>query len=159
MASAHVLVSGLRGLGVEIAKNLILAGVRAVSLQDSGAVEARDLSSQFYFSANDVAENKNRAAACASRLQELNPAVKVSVVNATLEDPEFLSQFNVVVVTDCPMEKAKRLDEFCHQHQPSIGESFAIPQSRSLRLPTHAPHIHPTTFPRSPHFSWFDWRA
>lgn len=48
MASAHILISGLRGLGIEIAKNIILAGVRAVSLQDGGVVEMADLSSNFY---------------------------------------------------------------------------------------------------------------
>ena len=121
MASAHVLVSGLRGLGVEIAKNLVLAGVRAVSLQDEGLVETADLSSQFYFKDTDVGQN--RAKCCAVKLQELNPAVKVSVVEASVgtTEEDFLSQFNVVVCLDCPLEKAKRLDKFCHEHQPPIA--------------------------------------
>ena len=121
MASAHVLVSGLKGLGVEIAKNLVLAGVRAVSLHDEGVVETSDLSSQFYFKAQDVGQS--RAKCCSPKLQELNPAVKVSVVESTVSttEPEFLSQFNVVVCLDCPLEKAKRLDQFCHNHQPPIA--------------------------------------
>ena len=69
MASAHVLVSGLRGLGVEIAKNLVLAGVRAVTLMDDSPVEAADLSSQFYFKDSDIGEP--RARSCAAKLQEL----------------------------------------------------------------------------------------
>jgi ubiquitin-activating enzyme E1 len=121
MASAHVLVSGLKGLGVEIAKNLVLAGVRAVSLHDEGVVETSDLSSQFYFQPQDVGQG--RAQCCSPKLQELNPAVKVSVVESTVSttEPEFLSQFNVVVCLDCPLEKAKRLDQFCHNHQPPIA--------------------------------------
>jgi ubiquitin-activating enzyme E1 len=38
MMLSNVLVIGLRGLGVEVAKNLILAGVRSVTLHDSQPV-------------------------------------------------------------------------------------------------------------------------
>ena len=34
MQTSNVLVSGLRGLGVEVAKNLVLGGVKSVTLHD-----------------------------------------------------------------------------------------------------------------------------
>lgn len=46
MATANVLVAGMRGLGVEIAKNVILSGVKSVTVQDEGQVVWADLSSQ-----------------------------------------------------------------------------------------------------------------
>lgn len=46
MQSSNVLISGMRGLGVEIAKNVILGGVKSVTLHDQGVAEWRDLSSQ-----------------------------------------------------------------------------------------------------------------
>lgn len=46
LQTSSVLVSGLRGLGVEIAKNLILGGVKAVILHDQGTAQWADLSSQ-----------------------------------------------------------------------------------------------------------------
>lgn len=46
MQSSNVLISGLRGLGVEIAKNVILGGVKSVTLHDQGMAEWKDLSSQ-----------------------------------------------------------------------------------------------------------------
>ncbi len=46
LASAHVLISGMRGLGVEIAKNIILGGVKSVIIHDCGQVDYADLSSQ-----------------------------------------------------------------------------------------------------------------
>lgn len=46
MQNANVLVSGLRGLGVEIAKNIILGGVKSVTIHDQGVAEWSDLSSQ-----------------------------------------------------------------------------------------------------------------
>jgi ubiquitin-activating enzyme E1 len=46
LANAHVLISGMRGLGVEIAKNIILGGAKSVIVHDSGQVDYSDLSSQ-----------------------------------------------------------------------------------------------------------------
>lgn len=48
MQNSNVLISGMRGLGVEIAKNVILAGVRSVTVHDQGVAEWRDLSSQVW---------------------------------------------------------------------------------------------------------------
>lgn len=50
MQNANVLVSGLRGLGVEIAKNIILGGVKSVTIHDQGVAQWSDLSSQVLFS-------------------------------------------------------------------------------------------------------------
>lgn len=46
MQNSNVLISGMRGLGVEIAKNVILGGVRSVTVHDQGVAEWGDLSSQ-----------------------------------------------------------------------------------------------------------------
>ncbi|KAK8673222.1 hypothetical protein V6N13_111571 [Hibiscus sabdariffa] len=43
----------LAGLGAEIARNLILVGVKSVTLHDEGAVELWDLSTNFVFSERD----------------------------------------------------------------------------------------------------------
>lgn len=46
MGTASVLIAGMGGLGVEIAKNVILSGVKSVTVQDEGDTEWTDLSSQ-----------------------------------------------------------------------------------------------------------------
>ncbi|MED6246751.1 E1 ubiquitin-activating protein [Ataeniobius toweri] len=46
MGRAEVLIAGMKGLGVEIAKNVILSGVKSVTVQDEGQAEWCDLSSQ-----------------------------------------------------------------------------------------------------------------
>lgn len=46
LASAHVLISGMGGLGVEIAKNIILGGAKTVIIHDIEKVDYSDLSSQ-----------------------------------------------------------------------------------------------------------------
>jgi ubiquitin-activating enzyme E1 len=61
------------------AKNIILAGVKAVKLYDPSPVEITDLGTQFYLTESDV--GKPTAYSCKGRLQELNKAVEVSVLD------------------------------------------------------------------------------
>lgn len=66
MASSDVLISGLGGLGVEIAKNIILGGVKSVTLHDHAVCKLADLGSQFYLTEADVGEEHVRVP-CRSR--------------------------------------------------------------------------------------------
>ncbi|KAL9247036.1 hypothetical protein vseg_020507 [Gypsophila vaccaria] len=116
--ASNVLVSGVQGLGAEIAKNLVLAGVKSVTLHDEGVVEMWDLSSNFMFSEGDV--GKNRAQVCLPKLQELNNAVAVSTLTTALTK-ENLSEFQAVVFTDTCLDKAIEFDEYCRNHQPPIA--------------------------------------
>jgi ubiquitin-activating enzyme E1 len=52
-----VLIVGLRGLGVECAKNLILAGPNSVDLYDPSPVRINDLGSNFYCRESDIGKN------------------------------------------------------------------------------------------------------
>ena len=78
MASSTVLVCGLTGTGAELAKNVILAGVKAVTLYDPTPVTHCNLGGNPYARIADV--GKPRADCCAPRLAELNPYVTVSVM-------------------------------------------------------------------------------
>lgn len=73
-----------------VAKNLILAGVKSVTLHDEGTVELWDLSSNFIFSESDVGKNR----AFVSKLQELNNSVIISTLTSELTK-EQLSEFQV----------------------------------------------------------------
>ncbi|KAI9193586.1 uncharacterized protein BJ171DRAFT_251536 [Polychytrium aggregatum] len=111
MSTSNVLIVGLKGLGVEIAKNVILAGVKSVTLYDPAPVRIGDLSSQFFLRAEDV--GKNRAAVSAPRLGELNNYVPVSVLEGDLTS-EALERFQCVVVTDTPLNKQLEINDFTH---------------------------------------------
>ncbi|KAG0577880.1 hypothetical protein M758_5G181300 [Ceratodon purpureus] len=115
---AHILISGLQGLGVEVAKNIILAGVKSVTLHDTGNVELWDLSAQFYLTEEDV--GKNRALACVDKLKELNTAVDVTASTGEITE-KMLSAHQVVVFTDIALDKAVEIDDFCHHHDPPIA--------------------------------------
>jgi molybdopterin/thiamine biosynthesis adenylyltransferase len=76
--------AGLSGLGVEVAKNLILAGVKSVTLYDPTPVTYYDLSAQFYLTEADV--GKPRAAASVQKLADLNQYVHVTEAQGPLDE-------------------------------------------------------------------------
>ncbi|CAG8616484.1 11157_t:CDS:10, partial [Paraglomus occultum] len=111
MSSSNVLIVGLKGLGVEIAKNIVLAGVKSVTLYDPEPVKISDLSTQFFLREDDI--GRPRAATTAPRLAELNQYVPVSVLEDELT-PNNLHSFQVVVLTDTPLKKQLEINDYTH---------------------------------------------
>lgn len=112
MQHANVLIIGLKGLGVEIAKNVALAGVKSISLYDPELVTVQDLSTQFFLSEDDV--GKPRALACCGRLAELNSYVPISVISEISEPT--LKTFKVIVNTTLPLDKQLEINEITHKN-------------------------------------------
>ncbi|KAM3836192.1 ubiquitin-like modifier-activating enzyme 1 [Diretmus argenteus] len=113
MGTAAVLVAGMRGLGVETAKNVILSGVKSVTVQDHDLTTWTDLSSQFFLSESDLGQN--RATSSLVHLSALNPHVHVSAHTGPL-DEDLLQPFQVVILTDSSLDDQKRFSEYCHSH-------------------------------------------
>lgn len=111
MAHSNVLISGLNGLGVEIAKNVVLGGVKSVTLHDTKNATMSDLSSQFFLRKEDI--GKNRAEITTPRVAELNTYVPVNCNTDPLKE-SFLNQFQVVVLLNNSLEDQVRFGEYCH---------------------------------------------
>ncbi|ETP47163.1 hypothetical protein F442_06799 [Phytophthora nicotianae P10297] len=111
MGTSNVLIVGLNGLGVEIAKNVILAGVKSVTLHDDTPASKLDLASQFYLTEGDM--GKPRAAVSVKKLAELNPYVPVRCYSGEITE-EFLLGFRAVVLVNAPLKEAKRINAICH---------------------------------------------
>ena len=116
MGSSNVLVVGLRGLGVEIAKNIALAGVKSLTLFDPKPAALQDLSSQFFLHPEDV--GKPRGDVTAPRVSELNPYTPVGVHQGTDLTRELsqLKQYQVVVLTDTTLRDQLTIADYCHQN-------------------------------------------
>jgi ubiquitin-activating enzyme E1 len=109
LRSANVMVSGMGSVGVEVAKNLVLGGVRHVTLQDTKNVTWNDLSAQYYLQENDI--GKNRAEACFSKIEELNDSVTCSLSTEALTQ-DLIKKFNVVVLTDSPFNEQIKINKW-----------------------------------------------
>ncbi|XP_051270143.1 ubiquitin-like modifier-activating enzyme 1 [Dicentrarchus labrax] len=125
MGTASVLIAGMRGLGIEIAKNVILSGVKSVTIQDEGQTVWTDLSSQFFL--KEAHLGQNRATCSIQQLSALNPRVRVFAHTGPLDDT-LLLQFQVVVLTDSSLDDQKRFGELCHLH----GIKFIVADTKGL---------------------------
>jgi ubiquitin-like 1-activating enzyme E1 A len=115
LRAARVLLIGVGGLGAEVAKNIVLAGVKSVTLLDAAEVTVRDSCCQFLVNRSDIGQN--RALCSLDRTQQLNPMVQVKVdtecsVNKT---EEYFASFDVICATCCTLSELLRIDEICQR--------------------------------------------
>lgn len=110
MQESKILIIGLGGLGEEIAKNVILAGVKSVTLFDETLATMNDMSSKFYLQESDI--GKPRAHISLPKLAELNPYVEVDILESfTVEKAK---EFTVVVVTEQSLSFKQNLNDYLH---------------------------------------------
>ncbi|XP_028661674.2 ubiquitin-like modifier-activating enzyme 6 [Erpetoichthys calabaricus] len=123
MAQSHVFLSGIGGLGIEIAKNIVLAGVKALTVHDTKKCETWDLGTNFFIREEDILTQRSRVEAVYSHIAELNPYVQVNISAASLDentDLSFLKQFQCVILTDTRISLQKKINDFCRLQQPPI---------------------------------------
>ena len=122
-ANSSVFLSGLGPLGVEIAKNVVLSGVKRFTLHDSIDAGYSDLVGQFFLGEVDI--GKNRAVACIEKIQQLNNYVKVDMSNSLKKLPKDeegllkvgLKDYTLVVMCDSDYETQIAVDNFCRKHK------------------------------------------
>ncbi|KAF5396694.1 Ubiquitin like modifier activating enzyme 1 [Paragonimus heterotremus] len=126
MATSDLLISGLGGLGLEIAKNIILAGVRSVTLHDPSPVSWSDLSSHFFAGVDDVGHGK--AEISKHKLAELNTHVSVHILNKPKLAADDLKKFTVVILTQTTHENCVEVGNVCHE----LGVKFIVAKTNGV---------------------------
>lgn len=97
--NANVLLITMKGLGNEIAKNLVLAGIGSLTIMDHETTTAADLGTQFL---NSQDSGATRAQAALSQIQKLNPRVNIIVDtdDVRLKTASYFALFDMVIATD-----------------------------------------------------------
>lgn len=100
--NAHVLLITMKGLGNEIAKNLVLAGIGSLTIVDHENVTEADLGAQFLVSQEEGHVGTNRAQAALPAIQKLNPRVSVFVDtgDVRLKTASYFAMFDMIIATD-----------------------------------------------------------
>nr|XP_055052483.1 SUMO-activating enzyme subunit 1 isoform X2 [Misgurnus anguillicaudatus] len=113
LRGSRVLLVGLRGLGAEVAKNLILAGVKGLTLLDHEQVTEESRRAQFLIPVD--ADGQNQAQASLERAQFLNPMVEVKADTEKVENKsdDFFYQFDAVCLTGCSRDLMVKVDQLC----------------------------------------------
>nr|CAH8849192.1 unnamed protein product [Trichobilharzia regenti] len=106
MAATDILVIGLEGLGLEIAKNITLAGVKSVTLYDN--------------TPDDIGHP--RAEVCKNKLGELNNHVSIHVLNKSKLGSDDLKKYNVVVFTQASDDLCAEYGDICR----SLGIKYIV---------------------------------
>ena len=118
-----ILIVGLRGLGIEIAKNIILAGPNKVSIFDPEFVNINDLGSNFYLTNEDIKNKRRRDEACIKKLSELNSYVECDIMEG-IDIFSKIKDYNVLVITEIMnKEKLFIFNEECRKKK--IGFIYA----------------------------------
>ncbi|KAG8515198.1 Ubiquitin-like modifier-activating enzyme 6 [Galemys pyrenaicus] len=123
MAKSHVFLSGMGGLGLEIAKNLVLAGIKALTIHDTEKCQAWDLGANFFLCEDDVVNMRNRAEAVLQHIAELNPYVHVTSSSVPLNettDLSLLDKYQCVILTEVKLPLQKKINDFCRSQCPPI---------------------------------------
>ncbi|EJW83165.1 ubiquitin-activating enzyme E1 [Wuchereria bancrofti] len=113
LRKASVLISGIGSVGVEVAKNLILGGVRQVTIHDTRDAKWLDLSAQYYLKESDI--GRNRAEASFEHLAELNDSVTCHLSMDPLNE-NFVKQFDLTVLTDVPLSMQLIVNDWTRKH-------------------------------------------
>ncbi|KAK0169020.1 hypothetical protein PV327_002769 [Microctonus hyperodae] len=113
---AKILLIGLNGFGAEVAKNIILAGVKSVTLLDHRDLTAQDFCSQFLADRKEI--GKNRAKASVSRAQNLNSMVHVIADESNIDTKSdtYFKDFDVVCASDCTITQLKKINAACKKY-------------------------------------------
>ncbi len=119
LQNSSLLVIGMDGIGVEIAKNAVLAGIRSVIIVDDTICSERDMGSNFYITNENVQKKDTRANASVKSLSELNPYVKVAVAPFSYEklvaSPNVTNGYFVIVMTIGTFEQKRLVNNACRQ--------------------------------------------
>lgn len=114
LRASRVLLVGIRGIGAEICKNLVLSGVKSFTIVDPNPVNEQDFLSQFLVQRQDL--GKNRAESSLQRAQQLNPMVQVTADSEDIskKSDDFFKNFDLVVATDCSADQLIHMNDVCH---------------------------------------------
>ncbi|KAM5313937.1 ubiquitin-like modifier-activating enzyme 7 isoform 2-T2 [Glossophaga mutica] len=125
LQEGKVLLSGLQGLGAEVAKHLVLMGVGSLTLHDPHPACWSDLAAQFFLSEQDL--GRSRAETTRELVAKLNGAVQVCVHTGDITE-ELLQDFQVVVLTASSLEEQLKVGTLCRKH----GVCFLVADTRGL---------------------------
>lgn len=121
LVKLKVLIVGCKGVGVETAKNLILAGPNTVTVYDNEPVAIQDLGTNFYLSEKDI--GKKRSEVCIRQLEQLNSYVNVNAHTGELNE-KFIDQYHVVVFSvDYSQKDLVRFNDYCHNRTSEVEKT------------------------------------
>ena len=127
LLDAHVLVIGLGGLGSPVAMYLAASGVGHLVIVDHDRVELSNLQRQIVHTTDSIGTDKVASAKAA--LRQLNPDIRITTFNKTLESDELAQQVKLAdAVVDASDNFATRfgLNRLCVEYKKPLVSGAVI---------------------------------
>ncbi|XP_073295619.1 SUMO-activating enzyme subunit 1B-1-like isoform X3 [Primulina huaijiensis] len=118
LSKSHILVSGLEGSVIEFCKNIVLAGVGSVTINDDRLVTEELLTANFLIPLDESRySGRSLAELCCESLKDFNPMVRVSVEKGDLSSfgVDFFCKFDALVINCCSLATKKSVNEKCRK--------------------------------------------
>ena len=116
-----IFIYGLSGLGIEIAKNLMLSGPEKITIFDKKEINKNDLQCNFFITEEDIGFPRDEI--CLKRLKELN-VVECDIINNN-DYMKYLINYNIVIISEIlEQEKLEEINDICHQNK--IGFIYGL---------------------------------
>eukprot|EP00252_Welwitschia_mirabilis_P025423 TRINITY_DN7923_c0_g1_i1.p1 TRINITY_DN7923_c0_g1~~TRINITY_DN7923_c0_g1_i1.p1 ORF type:complete len:1109 (-),score=223.60 TRINITY_DN7923_c0_g1_i1:15-3341(-) len=125
LQGSRILIFGCKGLGAEVAKNLVMSGAKFVGLVDDGAVTALDLGASFVLREENIGQN--RAVCTAEQLKELNPDCIAEAI-AYLNAEAHIGNYDTVVATYGTLPFLIQLNRICREN----GVPMVVARARGV---------------------------
>lgn len=154
LKKAHVLIVGLGGIGSFAGEFIARSGVGEITLIDGDAFDPTNKNRQL--TALDSTIGRNKAVVLAERIREINPDVKLNVVEEFVEPArvwELLEEFKPTYVMDCIDSVSPKLEwiKACKRLRikiiihlgaggkidPNRVQVAKLPDSHNCKLGTH----------------------
>jgi ubiquitin-like 1-activating enzyme E1 A len=115
LMKSRLLMYGMNGVGAEVVKNLMLGGIRQMTIVDAAIVHQNDLSSNFFVRREDF--GLNRASASAVRAQLLNPTCLLTAVegDSTILTEDLVNEYDLVALNCVTLKEALRVGSICRK--------------------------------------------
>lgn len=115
MVKSNVLISGMSGLGIEIAKCVILGGANSVILHDTyNYIDTVDFASSYYLKFSDL--HSSKLDKLEGELKSLNSNVTVSTTCEPITNDN-IGNYDVVVFCDYNLYDVVNYNEMCRKHK------------------------------------------
>lgn len=108
-----ILFVGMNGLVAETVKNIMLTGVKSITLLDDKLVNEEDFCSQYFLPRDSLGQSRVKSSL--KRARKLNPTVKLIPDTDSLssKDDEYFSQFDIVVLSGVETSEILRINKIC----------------------------------------------
>lgn len=152
-----MLLVGVKGLGSEIAKDILLSGINSLTILDDGSVTQEEYVKNFLLSESNLGQKASRlyncraafnlllnlqiAEAVVAKAQALNPLVKITADcdKIVSKDEAFFKIFTIIIGTGLNTEQIMFLAKICRSNNIKLicGDVFGMFGYAVLDLQKH----------------------